>query len=574
MATSWGSTKQQFLWQLHQRVGHPLASPSGVTPFTFEVSGIWNHIHRGDLWRNIDQLEAVVEFYANFTEPWGAGAAPLKPGDPGYKTVSLRDPTGQKATVAGNVVTLDGSPDLSDIIPDPPGNKPAGTAAGGSPPSKGSYPAQMMYLYDTLWLEADTGRSPKTYRITNVDDKNKTVTLDAAPKLPQGINVSKWRLNRRPIIVIIDPIGPRVRTGDVTLQGAAATVKGADPNNAAWTVLSLDGSPDLGRVNVGFDTIRLDTDTSSASGRPGPVYRIVDVNDAADQVTVAGAPSLGGGSSGWQIPAGVGGVPPTLNYDLGPQYAPKPPQGTTWTPQQLSEQATRGYDHYDAGLFLVHRGKVVSQRLYRWSSYTSRIYGSWDGSSWKQDLSSVRGNARYYYSSYFSGNPTANPPSGAFKNFTFAVVDYTATPPSTKLIADTHDHVAQARFYTGTPTPPANAATTADPDRLSPDVFVDANGKTSIRLHLGSRKGKYGSGSAGCMVSPEYIDMRTDLLKLFEADYGEYFGMGTFDAGVRQVTNATTLAQSETLWKTFNRSNWDGKVVGTLWLIRPDERPI
>jgi hypothetical protein len=586
MAGSWGSAKkQQFLWQLHQRVGHPFQLPFRVAPFRFEIGDDnWQNSCRGDLWRDIDQLEAVVEFYANFTEPWGDApwdGPPLKPGDPGYRPVSLRDPAGERATVAGKVVTLDGNPDLSDIICDPPGNGTTGAAPGGELPRSGNYPPQWKFLYDTLYLEEDTGRGSKTYRIKEVDNKAnpKTVTLDAEPNC-HG-KPTRWRLNRRPIIVIIDPIGPRVRTGDPVLRGAAATVVGIDPDDSKLTVLRLDGKAPLKRVNKEFDTIYLESDTSTPAG-PGPVYRIMEIDEGNRQVTVEGQPNLGGQPSAWQIPAGLGGVPPTLDYDLGPQHVPSPPAGTTYTALQQMEQQSRGYDHYDGALFLVHRGEVVGQRLYRWSTYTSRVYGTWGDANgtpltnWQQELSSVRGNARYYYYAYRSDEK--------FKNYTFAVVD--CAPGDDGLCTDKNDHIAAARFYTGTPAPPAPPAPTGDPDpdKLDPRVFPDAApdgtaGKKLIRLHRGNFGGKFGSGSAGCMVSPEYVKMRTDLLKLFESDYAEYYGEKTFDAEVRKVVNANSNSASETLYKLgtsagLTGGNWNNKVVGTLWVIRPDERPI
>lgn len=582
MTGSWGSAKQQFLFQLHQRVGHPLQPPSGVEPFRFEVGDdVWQKTRRGDLWRNIDQLEAVVEFYANFTEPWDG--APLKPGDAGYKPVSLRDPAGEQATVAGKVVTLDGNPDLSDIICDPPGNGPTGAAPGGEPPSSGNYPPQYKFLYDTLTLAEDTGRKSKTYRIMKVDNgaDAKTVTLDAEPNCHD--RPTRWKLNRRPIIVIIDPIGPRVRTGDPVLRGATATVVGTDPNDPKLTVLQLDGKAPLDRVNKESDTIYLESDTSTPTG-PGPMYRIMKIDAGNRQVRVEGKPDLGGQSSAWQIPAGLGGVPPTLDYDLGPQYVPKPPDGKTYTCLQEAEQQSRGYDHYDGALFIVHRGKVVGRRLYRWSTYTSRVYGTWSIyqgiKDWRQELSSIRGNTRYYYSSFRSENE--------FKNYSFAVVD--CTPGDDGLHTDKNDHVAEARFYAGTPYPPAlyppgSPEPPADPDKLDPRVFADdavgTAGKTAIRLHQGNRRGKYGSGSAGCLVSPEYFEMRTDLLKLFELDYAEYYGDKTFDAEVRKLVKADDLSASEALyWDPKKKvtyltdENWNNKVVGTLWVIRPDERPI
>lgn len=556
--TGWwgpGSPKEQFLWQLHDGVGHPFPLSVGP-PFRFDAGG--------NRWRNLDQLEAVVEFYMNFTEPWGGGA-PRKPGDSGYVTVNLRDPRGQNATVgSGAVVTLDGGPDLSGIIPNPANNPPAGAAAGGVSPA--NYPPRLKFLYDMLWLQSDTARPSKLYRVMAVDDQAKTVTLDARPTCPG--NTSAWQLIRRPSIVVIDPIGARAR-GAATLAGTHATVARTDPADPNRTVLLLDGAAaaltgELRRINVGFDTIHLAADTVTTPSRPGPVYRIVAADPAAREVTVEGAPTLESGSSAWQIPAGVVGVQPRMDYDLGPQFAPNPA-----SPMQQS----RGYDHYDALLFLVHRGRVEGRQPYRWSTYTSRVYGTWSGGNWQQSLSSLAGNARYHYSAYYSDDN--------FKNFTFAVVDATPTRNGFQPVAT--DSIAAARFYTGTPAPPAPAVP-GNPDQLDPRVWLDnappMPGKRLIRLHRGNRGARYGSGSAGCMVAPDYIAMRTDLLSLFERDYAEYHGPNTFDVGVRRLLNATTPQASTNLWTPggpgpdLAPGDWTNKVVGSIWVVRPDERPV
>jgi hypothetical protein len=516
----------------------------------------------------------VVEFYANFTEPWGGGA-PLKPGDGGYRTVSLRDPNGDDARIgagAAPVVQLDGNPDLSDVIPNP---APAANPVL-QPLAAAGYPPRLKFLYDSLWLAADTGRPSRTYRIMSVDDTAKTVTLDARPTCAG--DRSKWRLNRRPIIVVVDPLGPRVRrlagppVRDLTYSGVNATVR-PDPADPTRTIVRLDGTQPLDRLNAAFDTIHLPADTSTSPSRPGPVYRIFAVNAVTRDVTIVGHPTLDGGRSAWEIPAGLSGVPPTLDYDLGPQWA-----GAGADPMRL----TRGYDHYDGAYFVVYRDKVEGTQIWRWTTYTSRDHGLWSepAPTWKEELSSLRGNARYYYSSYRSND---NPPHGPFKNYTFAVID--ATPSRTGLLpAPPHgilgggpDQVAEARHYYGSPSPPGSPQ--ADPQGLDLRVLRDPNGKREIRFHRGSRSQRVGTGSAGCIVSPNYVTGRTDMLRLFERAYEEYYGPGTFDPEVRKATNATTYPASETLWTPgvgldLTAANYDDKVVGAFWLIRPDERPL
>lgn len=556
----WGPTsaKGQFLRRLHRRVGHPFLL-SFDPPFRFETAG--------QRWRNLHQLEAVVEFYVNFPEPWGAGQVPRKPGDPAYVPVSLGEPRGSSATVAGTVVQLEGNPSLQELVVHPPDA--ANPVVG--PAVAAGYPPRRRYLYDTIWLGGDRARTSRMYRIMQVDDDAKTVTVDAAPMLRE--QTSNWRVNRRPIVVMIDPFGARVR-GAITLSGAGATIVGPDPLDATRTIVQLDAGAQLERVNDGFDTIHLPSDQSTSLDRPGTIYRIFGTNQAARQVTVIGSPNFGGGTSNWEIPAGVSGGLPPLAYDLGPHHAPA-----------NADRQSRGFDHYDGALFIVHRGRISGRGMLRWSSYTSRDKGPWNMANWPQALSSVRANARYYYSAYRSADD--------FKNYTFGVIDAVASrggltpvpphapaPPAVDLVAD---NIADARFYFGTP-----AALLGLPAAVAPldgRVTTDANGKSLIRFHRGSQNGRVGTGSDGCIVSPSYVDMRSELVRRYEADYEEFYGPGALDGEVHKLLQfATTNAGSENLYNgmlappnagvTLTAANWNDRLCGVFWLIRPDERPL
>jgi hypothetical protein len=296
--------------------------------------------------------------------------------------------------------------------------------------------------------------------------------------------------------------------------------------------------------------------------------------DAANRaVAVEGAPGLPAAGSRWQIPAGLSGVTPRLEYNL------TPPAGGGW-------------DHYDALLLVVHKGAV--QQIYRFSSYTSRRQAG-------QNLSSVRGNRRYAYSSFRSGGG-----GGQFRNFSLKIADAQRT---TNGLSDTHvaDTIAEARFYFATQVPAAGG----DP---IPDVTRDANGKQLVRYHRGNRVAG-GSGSAGCCVSPDYVLMRTLLVKLYEADFREFYGVpqakvddqvtklnpsagavarqdlndGTIDRAHADVTRSQTgvdaqNAASDALYAAAQPppaanpglagADWDEKLRGITWIVRPDEPPI
>ncbi len=173
-----GLQKTLYRERLLKRVGH---APSGSTAPAFKFNS-------AD-WQNIFQLEALVEFYMNFNDPWLPGP-PLTEGvnlprppwhppmlDNGYVTVDLRSGwhlvlvdsfggriSGTAATANGKVVTLDGLPVPSKVNPN----------------------------FDTIYLPGDTARPSKTYRITAVDDALHTVTLDDKPMLSD--ESSPWHI--------------------------------------------------------------------------------------------------------------------------------------------------------------------------------------------------------------------------------------------------------------------------------------------------------------------------------------------------------------------------------------------
>jgi hypothetical protein len=91
--------------------------------------------------------------------------------------------TGLLAAVAGSVVSLDGTPDLSALL----------------------------LMGEHLSLDADTARPDKTYRIIAVDDTTKKLTLEAAPNT--GGALTAWQ------------IGFPLRTYEVFIPGTGDTVR-------------------------------------------------------------------------------------------------------------------------------------------------------------------------------------------------------------------------------------------------------------------------------------------------------------------------------------------------------------
>lgn len=563
------SAKNQFLRCLAKRAGYPWPLTLG-DPFTFQTVD--------NRWTQIDQLEAVVEFYMNFTDPWVKnGSPPAAPGDTGYFTVSLRQPSGTSAQIVASqppTVKLDGEPDLRWVLPNPvPAANPAQGAA--SP----GYPQPRRYLYDTLWLDADTQRARRLYRIMSVDHANHIVTLDTdqpgapGPKFPDGTTTSNWKINTRPILVLIDSFGARWQGSAagqplIPLAGQRATVDPADSQ-----VLHLDGAPDLTRVNPYFDTIYLPADTVTGRGLPQRAYRITGVNpNGADSIRVDGTPALAGGSSAWNIPAGLSAdAMPTFRAALSAGFNDHfdPPADA-----QHPERARRGHDHYDGALFVVDRDTVLA--WYRWTSYTSRDHGSWDNNAvWRNEMSSLQGNQPYFFYSYRSPGQGLGP---TFRNYTLMVTDprsgntgisWNDPPPG---FGDPSVHESQARFYYGEPDPHTDA--------LSNTVVSDGNGKEAVELHRGNVAQTANTGSGGCLVSPSHIDLRNKLISLYLTDYRVFYGVdyNQADDYLRDLRTKTNYKQSQDKWSNESEAagnqGYNKKLAGILWLVRPDEPPL
>jgi hypothetical protein len=327
---------QKALWRarIDRRLGN--AAPGAAQPaFEFDDADVLN----------VFQLEAVVEAFLNYNDPWRpkipvvAGAnEPRAPGPPPYIIVNLLTGLhvvlidsfggrlrGSRAAAVGTLLRLDGPPDLRAVRP--------GT--------------------DSIRLDADDARASRTYQITALDAEEGILTLDAPPHLVGG--VSSWQID--------------VAAGG-RLRGDAASVR--------RDVVELDIAPadmaNLDRLNPRFDTIYLPSD------RANRTYRIL--RRAERRLMLDQPVDLDVGISSWHIGSGVSGELPALAYNLGPGGA-------------------NGFDHFDGAMFIVHDGVVfldVGDRPFRWSSYTSRRNAE------PQHLSSVRGNHRYDFASFRSSD--------------------------------------------------------------------------------------------------------------------------------------------------------------------------
>lgn len=507
---------QKALWQarLLKRTGH---APADSTAAVFEFDD--------EDWQNLFQLEAITEFYNNFNDPW----RPYLPRTTGEN-------------VPGNAITVDFTTGWHVVIIDSFGARDASQLTGTAAVSEGRIIkldsgvdlSRVTVGTDRIVLDTDRGRLNKEYLINSFNNEADTLMLDGTPDLVN--NKSEWHID--------------LNNGG-TLRGLMATV--------ARDRIRLDIPPvpagtidQLSRVNKRFDTIYLPNDRI----RPSKTYRILDVDNANDIITIDGEPDLDGGQTAWHIPAGLSGELPAMNYNIhgGPHAA------------------VRGYDHFDSALFVIKDGAVrdrppgaaaptVGGPL-RWNTYTAHNYNQ--GNFY---LSSLCGNRHYDFASFRSGGA-----GGPFRNYSFLVRDH----------GEAYDGVRRARFYFGREH--GNTEYSVTSDSVGPGVspgttgIPGEDGKTAIRLHYSSSAGSACS-SAGCVVTPRYYGFRQLMVQLFQVDYAAAHG-GVNDADMDRVGNATTHAASQDVYNDVppgslvTGAQWNNRITGNLWIVRPDELPL
>ena len=334
----------------------------------------------------VNDLEAIGQFYANWRQPHQnlGTARTLKP-------LRLRDPAGSTATLTAGagtaIVTVDDFVDLREVTPSATGDH-----------------------ADLLYLDRDTARASKTYRIVAVDPGAQKITVDGIPALPAA---SAWTVIRRPWLVIVDPFGGRI-------GGVAASSLGLP---SGW--LSLDGAPDFNRMRANLDMVRLNTDTS----RNSRMYRLVAVHPTEPRIQLDGPvlPTI----TGWQLPAG-------LAWEINPL-------ATTLIPTPA------GCDSYDGLLFVVYRNTLQGQPV------PCTSYSSTENAADPVLGSSIVGNRR------FAARSLRSPTSDA-RNYEFAVAD------RDKVAADA---VAAAAYYQDGVTAMRQPAPSTPTVRKDPDGKVN-----------------------------------------------------------------------------------------------------
>lgn len=558
--------------------------------------------------RNVFQLEAVAEFYANYHEPWGVDTEPRRP------DLTIE---GTGATIEGSgdwwtKVRLDGASDLDKLKPN----------------------------MDLVYFAADESRDGGTYRIVEIIEADNVVKVMGDVDFgasDNGTPTSDWAVDYYVTASLLDPAGETA-----TVEEDEVTLDDADGCDLRWLWLQDEG------YLVGDEAV---TDTLLLDEKPDEVYEITEVDPENDTLTVDGNITQSGTeiTSAWRIrqrprlvlidPLGgrvdgttatvsddgddvleLSGPEPDLtrvnaNFDTIalPDESGEGEYRITWTSADesrvsnnggggegnggddkpmvtlhddcvLGDESSRwqimsglgcrlpplyyimgdeseGHDHFDGVLFLVFDGQV--QRYFRWSTYTGR-----DDHDTLEDpsRSSIRGNNRFEVLSFQATTSES-------QNYNMRIVDELA-----KYHDGWYDDVREAGWYfNGNPPDSENDvnATDAVPaDRTGSDVehardsTSNSNGKEAIRFHWGPhyREGKHAK-SAGCVTSPAYPGLRGELVARYLKEY----------EAVHDSSNETVkrlLGQNhEDSQNLYDDDIWANKIGAILWVLRPDQRP-
>jgi len=494
--------------------------------------------------QNLFQLEAVVEFYANFPDPWATGTTPRESTDSNYITVDFLQPEGSDATLAlfprRDTLSLGSDKDLKNLI------KNTVQENQKNPHQNDKKNGDII----VIWPNNNPDQK-SYYRIIKINGLDVTVDSDINVTVDSNINDTgpfEWRILRRPILVLIDSFAGRIRGDKATANSSTITLDITEPN--------------LRHVNQNFDTIYL----SNVKAGSRSCFRIKDINVAAKTLTLDGTPDLESTTSSWHIPAGLseGGLP-QLSYYIGPDMA-RPGQ-PPYQPPAL------GNDHYDGVMFIIYDGSA--QGPFRWSSYTSRYRpNSLSQEGKRKACSSVRGNRRYYYHSWRAH-------SKEIINFAFHIGK--SSPPGH------FNKNIPARNYFGYPNIGVDQGCTLDGDHKG-DIFIHYGSKG---LRSTPRKG---SGSLGCLVSPLFSNFRDYMIEIMQQEIRHLISLSGYhfsltlqdDQEFQELYNQLTelnklvgknLRQSRTFFDheintDWDTTNWNDKLIGDFWLIRPDERPL
>lgn len=202
-------------------------------------------------------------------------------------------------------------------------------------------------------------------------------------------------------------------------------------------------------------------------------------------------------------------------------------------------------DTYDAVLFLIHHGEIKA--WYRWSTYSSH---KWEARAHQKChlASSLVGNKAYHFRSLTASKKVP------FINYAFmlsSILDEWSVP---------------GKYYFRNGTPEDDGTITYDP----------AENKTGVIIHRGqsantSNQARSYNGSGGCVVSPSFSLLRSIMVELHWEDQLQK-PAGSRDQELLFLRNRTS-AQSQSIFTDgkYPASNWNEKLRGMCYVIRPDE---
>jgi len=215
-------------------------------------------------------------------------------------------------------------------------------------------------------------------------------------------------------------------------------------------------------------------------------------------------------------------------------------------------------DTYSAVLFLVHHGEVKA--WYRWSTYTCH---KWECRAYVhcELASSVTGNQVYFLRSRTSTSKSEK--TRLYINYGFILSDTSG------------GWYVPGRYYFRPGIP-------LDDGTAPYDTYAN---KSGVMIHLGetvaiddTHSNTSYNGSGGCLVSPSFPKLRNKMIDLFwedelnklpaDRETGPLFLRNRTNSDCRKIRKGDIKMDDGTIYK---MSNWDGKIEGRCYVIRPDE---
>ena len=423
---------------------------------------------------------------------------------------------------------------------------------------------------DVITLDTDIATSSKQYRIIGVDTALKKVKVDREPNLSGS---SAWKIRHRPQLVLIDAFGARINGYTATSTEISKQIKLSD--------LSKHQIEELKKINENFDTIELDINAFDK-----PLFRILKskVKESTKEAlltvnaTLQDIPTSG---VKWHIPAGVGGRRDSRmksprdrikktpgkagsggwdHYDgqmfvIAEDYVKKSFPWSSYTSRGIVEEgkynlsSIEGNQNYKIDSYYSNNREFIFRVTDRNSHLIGNLIERLEGEVGKHNrpiykvdtqlknelapsLADALENSAYNGKQiifYSESNQPFDNSNHWVKNVRLdtkkLALSKKSNPPSgpSAWRVIQYDGCQKAYYYF----PETVRSDSVEEPHQIPPYGAKNLGKRWVRLHYGNKRFGKGekrvNGSAGCLVSPYFVDFRKYLIQLHFAEYRYFY---------------------------------------------------